>query len=161
MRTVSLAVLAVMIVTSQASFQSGIKYQFYTKFPRQGSLFAPEKLNRLESSSVGRAIIHLAELASETKGSFDYSLLWDAIDELEADLQSSKNDENDLFESDREQYVADTQFYSNQITQFENEVAQLNVDVEDLTATRTSFEQSLQRKNDELAETKALMYVSP
>lgn len=99
----------------------------------------------------------MAELGSRSKGQFDFSKLWAAIDELAEGVQESKDEENALFETDRQQYGSDVQFYSNQITEFENEVAQLKVDIEEFTATRTSFEATLVTKNRELEETKKQM----
>jgi hypothetical protein len=77
----------------------------------------------MKNSPVGRSIVKLAELSAMAK-QFDFGRLFEAIDSLDADLKERKSEENTLFASDQEQYVADVEFYSNQVTQYTAEVAQ-------------------------------------
>ena len=138
-----LILLVGVICCVQGLFQSSIP---------QGSLFSREHISLLERSPMGRDIIRLAELQSKSS-QVDFSGLFNAIDDLQNDLEEKKSEENTSFEQDTQRYYADQQHYSNQVTMFSNEVAQLTVDVEDLTESRSSYQTQLERKVQEQVQT--------
>jgi hypothetical protein len=91
-------------------------------------IFDEELSKELKHSRLGRTILQLAELTTMSN-QFDFTQLFDAIDEVELSIQEGKTDENTAFQADYEQYVADVQFYNNQVTQYKAEVAQHEQDL--------------------------------
>lgn len=72
-------------------------------------------------------------------------------------MQSRITDENTLFSQDHDNYVSDTNFYANQVTQYDSESAQHKQDLDSLNDERGNLESTLQNKQDELYETQQLI----
>jgi hypothetical protein len=109
----------------------------------------------LKQSNLGRAILQFAELKSYTE-QFDYSKLFDAIEELEASLKLSKDEENKLFDEEYKDYVEDVDFFSNQVTQYTTEVATHTEDLRIMNIMLDVYTETLQTKINDLSSTKGL-----
>lgn len=99
--------------------------------------------------------MQFAELKSYTE-QFDYSKLFDAIEELEASLKLSKDEENKLFDEEYKDYVEDVDFFSNQVTQYTTEVATHTEDLRIMNIMLDVYTETLQTKINDLSSTKGL-----
>lgn len=72
---------------------------------------------------------------------------------MAASFQERKTEENELYEREYQQYLADQQYYSNQIVDFEGKIAQLEVEIKDLTESRNYAQGYLGEKKGELYDT--------
>ncbi|CAD8098253.1 unnamed protein product [Paramecium primaurelia] len=98
--------------------------------------------------SLFRALKNMA-LLQEQSQQLDYSRLINAINDLESEITQNKEDENTSFNKDFLSNNADQEFYENQITQYQVEVAQHEVDLADLTEARNTLQSLL---NDAIKE---------
>ncbi|CAD8194959.1 unnamed protein product [Paramecium pentaurelia] len=98
--------------------------------------------------SLFRALKNMA-LLQEQSQQLDYSRLINAINDLESEITQNKEDENASFNKDFLSNNADQEFYENQITQYQVEVAQHEVDLADLTEARNTLQSLL---NDAIKE---------
>ncbi|KAM3143537.1 hypothetical protein pb186bvf_004299 [Paramecium bursaria] len=99
-----------------------------------------------------RALLNMGELAQLSQ-QIDFSRLINAIDELQTLVEDSLAQETSLFQQDFLSYSSDQEFYKNQITQFETEVATHQVDLSDLLQSRDGLQKLLGEKAQEQAET--------
>lgn len=74
---------------------------------------------------------------------FDFGKLFDALDQLKANIQESINDEQEAFQHSGVQYHTDASYYFNQIHEYQDDVATHDIDIQDLQNTRISFEETL------------------
>jgi chromosome segregation ATPase len=99
--------------------------------------------------------VKFAQLQSKAQ-QFDFSKLFDALDELQDSIHERIDEETTSFNQDNVEYNTDKTFFSNQITEFTNEIATHEVDISDLTETKQSLEQTLQNKRAELEDAQKL-----
>lgn len=83
---------------------------------------------------------------------FDFSRLFNALDELEQSFRDRVQEEVNSFNQDNVQYETDKAFFGNQVTQFSNEVALHENDLADLVHTRERLTVVLDGKKNELVD---------
>ncbi|KAM3146414.1 hypothetical protein pb186bvf_001383 [Paramecium bursaria] len=105
---------------------------------------------------ITQAVLGLAELASQTKD-FDFQQLFVALDELADSFKQRQIEENQLYETDYTSYLADQQYYNNQITEFQNQIAGLEVEISSLTSEKENSEEYLKAKKQDLYDTVRLL----
>jgi hypothetical protein len=66
----------------------------------------------------------MIELKSMSQG-FDFGGLFVALDELKQSIDDRKSDEAKEFAEAHKQYLSDNSFYTNQVTQYKNEVTSI------------------------------------
>ncbi|CAD8140779.1 unnamed protein product [Paramecium octaurelia] len=120
----------------------------------QGPLSNPV-MNELEQTHLGKAFLKLLSLKSKAQ-QFDFSKLYAALDDLQNSIKQRLADEQQEYQQNEVQYFTDKEFFSGQITQFQNEIASLEIDVTDFTESRDLLQIALNGKVDELKEVQSL-----
>ncbi|CAK64537.1 unnamed protein product (macronuclear) [Paramecium tetraurelia] len=118
---------------------------FAVSISNQGTLSNP-------TSRVERIMSKFMQL-SEMSTQFNFNKLFDAIDQLSAQLKQSEVDENNLFDADFAQYVEDQAFYTDLVTFYTAEVAQHTEDLRSLNNHLESYQQQLTQRQEELDRT--------
>ncbi|CAD8150052.1 unnamed protein product [Paramecium pentaurelia] len=120
----------------------------------QGPLSNPI-INDLERTHLGKAFLKLLTLKSKAQ-QFDFSKLYAALDDLENSIKQRIVDEDKEYQQNEVQYFTDKEFFSGQITQYQNEIASLEIDLTDFTESRNLLQIGLNGKVDELKEVQSL-----
>ncbi|CAD8163723.1 unnamed protein product [Paramecium pentaurelia] len=122
---------------------------YCTQTTNQASMF-DEQLGQLSKSKLGKTILNMISLQQFTE--VDFSPLFTAIDDIVASTQQAKQDEAEQLDSYFQQFLSDSEFYSNQVTEYSTEVAQHQSDITTFKKDRNSLQQSLYDKNQQLSD---------
>ncbi|KAM3142184.1 hypothetical protein pb186bvf_005593 [Paramecium bursaria] len=116
-------------------------------------IFSPPVEKQLKDTHLGRVFLKLITLKSKAQ-QFDFSQLFTALDDLEAQIKQRIVDEGKQFQTDEVQYLTDVAFYQSQIAQYENEIATHEIDLQDSTEFRQELQKLLVTKSEELDQVK-------
>ncbi|CAK93332.1 unnamed protein product (macronuclear) [Paramecium tetraurelia] len=122
---------------------------YCTQITNQASMF-DEQLGQLTKSKLGNTILNMISLQQFTE--VDFSPLFTAIDDIVASTQQAKQDEAEQLDSYFQQFLSDSEFYSNQVTEYKTEVAQHQSDITTFQKDRNSLQQSLYDKSQQLTD---------
>lgn len=80
---------------------------------------------------------------------FDFSRLFNALDELEQSFRDRVQEEVNSFNQDNVQYETDKAFFGNQVTQFSNEVnREITISVQRWLSMRTTWQTWFTQERD-------------